>query len=365
VDETGPFDDASEEVAVAGLLVSGESPAGHGAVLRAALEKLPYVRWPYHAAYLERPIFHLLSAEAAWKRRQSFDFPLSSERVSGALEDLRQRAAEPLREARKALREGKEPSVGHLTQLNHPLKKVLTRAEHDKLIAEVDAANVLVARTLAAIERRSGGIPGAVAFAAGEAVMGDASLGVDPSSDGGTKRYGTLLLVLFERVAQALGRLGGETEVSMNVLSRPIRRRGVRGNLQLGVEHVTDIASMVEVPESVRLIPARTEIYAEVQSGGPVLADAVANRCGRVLRHARAKDFPLGEVERRLIDVLRIPVRLGEPPLPNVAACGAARALVRGGPEEMLGRARPPAAVLWSWEQAVEWAAHATSAGHS
>src|SRR5687768_6258742 len=71
VDESGQFDNTSDTVAVAGLLLR-DSPALQPHILTATLKRaLPSLPWPLHAAFINQPAYLALATEAEQGSRLS------------------------------------------------------------------------------------------------------------------------------------------------------------------------------------------------------------------------------------------------------------------------------------------------------
>lgn len=355
VDETGNFSDVEDRAAVCGLLIARGTPSGEPGVLRATLERaLPHVAWPHHAAHLHLESFHLLSIERA--RRDGFEVVpgLSAEVLEQARTVLRKRDAEALRECRAALRERREPEIPMLRRLERHMAEALPRESRRLLSDQVRRVRDAVRKALAPLGAEMGSGHGAVIFAAAEASPGDACGKRDPFADRGTRRYGTLLVALFERLGISLARLRGDHHVRIEVLSKPLVDSARSRPVHLEVEHVAELAAGSRPPGTVMLSPTRVVFYPDAH-GGLVLADAVAHAVGRETRDRHGIDRPLAEIEASLLDRFGVDVRVGDPPLPDLASSGAPRRFIARGEPAAVARAGLEDVARWAREQALEW----------
>lgn len=208
------------------------------------------------------------------------------------------------------------------------------------------AAITRLLQTLAAPD--DSGIPGVLAFVAGESRDGDFC----PPGDG-TDRYLSLLEALLTRVGEAVGRLAGRHTVAVRVCARRVEDpvlAGVCGPVFLHTRHLESILGRVRerVPAQVRLVPWDTPRYGDTQDPGFVFADFAAN-----LARREVGDWPLPRVEEGIHRSVGVRPRSGDPSRTHLQAAGAAWAwldALRSGSDLEDRPMRP-----WAREQALEW----------
>ena len=105
VDESGNFSDASDVVAVGGLLLR-DSPALQPHVLKASLQRaVPELPWPFHAAFVNQPAYVALAASVK-PTPENNTLRSAIERARGLLEDEDRPRTKAVR---KSLESGIEP----------------------------------------------------------------------------------------------------------------------------------------------------------------------------------------------------------------------------------------------------------------
>ncbi|MGH7856057.1 MAG: hypothetical protein ACREQY_01915, partial [Candidatus Binatia bacterium] len=308
LDEAGRFEDAEDEVVVAGLLIR-DLPTASPLVLRQALlDAAPGLPWPLHANLLNLPVFFALAARAAREGGHSAPSlldPLADEvvrRLSPAF-------AEEVEQVLSSLRVNRPVAWEHLKPLDEALRH-LGPVTYRRLQGVARAAARAVSSVIRALVEASGGdrhSPHVLVVSAGETVRGDASEETDPATDFGTRRYLTQLECLLERVVGLLSLRDGSHEVFVLVLGRDVIDQTLGARTALHLRHLGEVIR--RVPSSpagkVRLIPEGVARFDEAVGALPVLADFVANRARHILDK---RELPLFDVEARLVSRLSAPV---------------------------------------------------------
>lgn len=350
LDESGAFGDASDTVAVAGLLVD-EAAGGPGAIaLEHALKRmLPEFPWPLHAAILRQPSYVALAAGSRKIRSTralnggDADFVRIAEEVSGWLEGQDPGGVESVLAALEARR---EPKYDLLEGLSRRLRR-----EKPQWIARLDGRTREAWAYVREAAVKTAGPPDrpcAYLVTCSETKKGDGGARED-------YRYFRHLEVLFLRVRALLAAREGRHFVSVRVLGRHIFEPRVSASRPLLMQDVERVIQ-ASVSDNQGLVRFRAEQVARFEATVGVhfvLADFIANQARRVLGDPAVR---LADAERRLVSHLGPPARSGSPSRPHLAATGAAQQYLleppenRGSLEAGAGRRR------WAVEQALEWA---------
>ena len=199
VDESGKFDDAQDDVVVAGLLLR-DSASLHPHAIKAALRRaIPLLPWPLHATFINQPAYVTMALEPAVRSDRQVAQTELGITVLQAWRLLKKRERDRVNAVARRLRESAEPQYDDIALLSSALRKADSLV-FDRLRAHALETYAIAARLvsdLAASE--SAGLPTILLAAASETVVGDACLPAK-SSD----RYLQLLGFTLGRVRQVL-----------------------------------------------------------------------------------------------------------------------------------------------------------------
>ena len=355
LDESGQFDQADDEVVIAGLLVElGAAGTHHAALRRAIVGCTSGVPWPPRAADLARPVlFALLVRVGRQRAGETGEGPGEAEAAAEALSvRLATLAREDYRAAIRALEEGRRPPRDALLRLDR-LARVQAGREWQSVRAIADTARVGLARVFAAaLSQRSGGPPRHLFLVGGGETRHEAA----SPADEGTRRYLDLLELVAVRALDVIARLDGRHTIFAYVLDRGIVHPGLGVPARLHRPVVQEVFARarerVGIPGGrVMLEVVSTPRYDRQVDARLVLADLVANQLRWVMRG----DPSLVTLERRLAVRVPWPARSGRPSASHIAAAGTAQERI----EAVRRREAPPpwcpGARPWAVEQAEEW----------
>jgi hypothetical protein len=348
VDESGNFDLDDGAIDVAGVLVEVGSPATQ-LETRARLQSVaPDVPWPLHASVLNRPLAYAVWAEAS---------PTSATTPAAKAAAKALRAVEPQVWAAAVTRAKKGKSLKGAQRISleaacsrHSAAAYGTLREHARETYRRVQAEI---RAIAAENRSQ-----LFVFPTGETKAGDGrqdTLADEPIED----TYRVLLCCLFQRVADALGKIEGTHTVDLRVLRRNVRTASGRVTA-LELSHVTEEASRALEPlkaagqTSVVLHPVEVREFDHNVVAPFVLADFAANACLRPV----SASLPLSEVEPLIRDRIGLQLFVGAERNTHLSAAGRAQRFVNMIRRERGAGARLRAARLKTWakQQATAWA---------
>jgi hypothetical protein len=356
LDESGQFSDASDAVAVAGLLVDEEAGGPSPREVEFGLKRmLPEFPWPLHASILNQASYVALAVASEGRRKgrrrvsaegREADFVRLAEEASAWLET---RDAAGVALVLGALEEGREPRYEVLRRLTRLLLDERKRwsLRLDGRTREAWAYVRDAAMKIAGTAER----PCAYLVACSETRKGDAGAGEDD-------RYFGHLEALLQRVRALLGRREGSHFVSVRVLGRSVTEPVVaapRPLLMADVERVIQ-RSVSDGGGAVRFRSEQVARFEATVGVHFVLADFFANQARRVLGDPAVG---LAEAERSLVAELGAPARSGSPPRPHVAATGDAQRFLLAAPGDRVVLEAGAGCRRWAVEQALEWAGRA------
>ena len=356
VDEGGQFEDLTDAVVVAGVLIRGDVPAHSPAALREALYyAAPDIPWPLHTNRLTFPV---LLALAAFARR---DVPSPSSHITTAprdshLDNLADRAVRDLRRtepertgaAMEALCRGRIPEWKELFYLDRVLA-CTNRTVHRGLNGKMRGVRDILRQICAAVmpPPLDQAVPSGLLFACGEYCDGDAAPAGDVTEQHrAALRYTNVLRELIQRVKCLLSHLGGRHQVWVHVLTRdhvdPFLGRVVDLHLRHVAQIISDVVTNRE-DDPVRIIVEGVPAFDRGADPALVLADFAAHHA----RHGlRPPSVDLAAAASRLDRSMAAIIRAGTPPLPLLTALGT--------PDSIEDETR---ARRWAIEQARECAA--------
>jgi len=176
VDESGNFDDAFDDVAVAGLLLR-DSAALHPHAIRAALRRaIPLLPWPLHATFINQPAYVAMVLEPAVRPdRQTAKTELGVT-VLRAWRLLKERERDRVNSVARRLRDSAEPRYEDIALLSAVIREADSLA-FDRLRAHALETYAIAARLVSDLAASEGaGLPTILLAAASETVVGDACL---------------------------------------------------------------------------------------------------------------------------------------------------------------------------------------------
>jgi hypothetical protein len=345
VDESGRFDDEDEAVAVAGVLVRADLPGARAEDLRESFRaELPFLPWPFHAAYYNHGAFVALAVAVhigrgghaeAWQERLA----------CSAVERMHCVAPAALRAAMNAIEAGREPAYDALEEL----VRAADASTREAMAHLRKATRNTMARLVEGLARR-----GAEATAPAVAFVSSAD-GARREYEGRTeRRYLEHVECLFERTHDLLRRLGGRHEVRLHVLQRDVDDPLLGAPSPMHLRQIRPLAVKLSTEdvwfEAVSVLAFDAAVHPLL-----VVADLAANRARAAFRLSGA----LTRVEQELGMHIRLPLRSGSPALSHAAATGAPREVAAGRADpSSLGPRHHP----WAREQALEWSADPRSA---
>jgi len=344
VDESGRFEDPSDPVAVAGLLVARSEPVYRPSDIRKALEaSVPGFPWPLHASFLNQPAYvavaaYLIEPSVLDARRPGFGTV-----VRNAISICEADGISDLNVIVDAIKSGMKLPYDALTRLGDLMRRRTPQVAQQLVDISREAwraVDLVAQRLLAARDHL--GRPIAYFVAASETVCGDAG-----QSD--TDRYFSVLQISIDRAASLIERRDGMQHLELYVQRRDVHDARFGRSVPLTPQHVGLVARGIACRHlRVRLVPAETSGYGSDVSVEYVLADFLANRSRR---HLDDMQSHLPIVERRLGEYFGGPLRSGLPERSHLSASGDAwRIAAQGESIEW----QPPRR-RWACEQAVQW----------
>jgi len=360
IDESGDFSDPDDEVVVAGLLIQGDTLGSYPAQLRASLKiAAPDLPWPLKASDLNLPVLFALAR--ASRSGTTTASGRSDAVTSVVVGHLRQTAAADVERVVGDLRAGRRAPYEMLARLDHLAQQ--KREQYIALRSLAGESAVQIGRLIRALADQTRVTPSAVVLAAcGETVRGDISASAAAGADPETRRYLDLLRWVVARAVDIVSRYAGGQEIHLNVLERSVTEE-ILGQTRRTALHLRHVGPLIREVERVCSGSSATRVgikldqvsvYDERMHPALVLADFVANRVRRSLRHPAAR---LALIESALLAEVPCAVRSGEPAASHLAAAGWAQESieqVRHGNPDVAG-APPARSRDWAVEQASEW----------
>jgi hypothetical protein len=357
IDESGDFADLDDEVVVAGLLIHGDTPGSNPAQLRRSLQAAaPDLPWPLKASDLNLPVLFALARTA-----RSGPTPCRDDAIAAVVARLRQSAAVDVETLIGELRAGRRAPYDALARLEQVARQ--DWAQYQALRSLAGESAVQIGRLIRALADQTQATPSPVLLAAcGETARGDISPSAPAGTDAETRRYLDLLRWVVSRAADIVARFDGKQHIHLHVLDRWVGEEilGQTRRAPLHLRHVSPLVREVErafsTDSATRLSIKLDQIsvYDERMHPALVLADFVANRVRRSLRHPAGR---LALIESALLAEVHCTVRSGEPAASHLAAAGWAQESieqVRQGNPDVAG-APPARSRDWAVEQASEW----------
>gem|GEM_PF-2970025 len=344
VDESGRFEDPSDPVAVAGLLVAHSEPVYRPSDIRKALEaSVPGFPWPLHASFLNQPAYVAVAAYQVEPSVLDTRRPGFGTVVRNAISICEAGGASDLNAIVGAIKSGRKLPYDALTRLGDLMRRRTPQVAQQLVDISREAwraVDLVAQRLLAARDHL--GRPIAYFVAASETVCGDAG-----QSD--ADRYFSVLRASIDRAASLVARRDGKQRLELYVQRRDVHDARFGRSVPLTPQHVGLVArGIADRHPQVQLVPAETPNYGSDVSVEYVLADFLANRSRRDLDDVQSH-LPI--VETRLGEYFGGPLRSGLPERSHLSASGDAwKIAVQGESIEW----QPPRR-RWACEQAMQW----------
>jgi hypothetical protein len=314
VDEAGQFNNPSDEVTCAGLLVrrdiSGSSPEEIRVALRNAA---PELNWPLHSAHFGRPVLFALAAHA---RGKAIVTATLGDGSAAIIAELRSADPDTTDRALTDLVARREPKLSDIGRLDR-LFRDLNPPGHMALRERVKELQTILRRLIRSLATAASSGEGATAytFAASERQVAS-----ERGTNGGraypSRRYDAVLFTLLRSVVRSLAHHGGVHHVFVQVLTRSTLDPVLDRDVPFHLRHLAAlIAGLQPNTSDVRLLPEATPRFDEEVHPALVLADYVASKSRPIL--ARGE---LARVEQALVDRFAAAPRSGVPARTHLAA---------------------------------------------